>query len=105
MLPGKSIDVGPPQRRTRRENADGELSLVQRLIIYDFLEEREGRLMLPMDILDLLSDSVSSDYEIYTSTADIERDAATLRVQIVFIAGLNSALFTTSKMVPGSSIT
>lgn len=65
---GKTIDVGPPQRRTRRENAEGELSLVQRLIIHDFLEEREGRLVLPLDILDLLSDSESSDYEIYTAT-------------------------------------
>lgn len=62
---GKEVDVGPPQRRPRRENADGEFDFVQRLLILDFIEQREGNLHLPLeyiDILDLLSDS-DSDFE------------------------------------------
>ena len=32
------IDVGPPKKPARRTNAEGNLSLVQRLLLYDFLE-------------------------------------------------------------------
>jgi hypothetical protein len=35
------IDVGPPKKPVRRTNADGNLTLVQRLLLYDFLEVRE----------------------------------------------------------------
>ena len=54
------VDVGPPKKPIRRANADGNLSLVQRLLLYDFLEERDGQLVLPLDfveLLDLYSDS------------------------------------------------
>jgi hypothetical protein len=34
----RTIDVGPPKKPVRRTNADGSLSLVQRLLLYDFLE-------------------------------------------------------------------
>ena len=54
------MDVGPPKKPIRRANADGNLSLVQRLLLYDFLEERDGQLVLPLDfveLLDLYSDS------------------------------------------------
>lgn len=57
---GRSVDVGPPKKPLRRANADGNLTLVQRLLLYDFLEERDGQLVLPLDfveLLDLYSDS------------------------------------------------
>jgi E3 ubiquitin-protein ligase makorin len=57
---GRIVDVGPPRKPQRRVNAEGNLSLVQRLLLYDFLEEREGQLVLPLDfveLFDLYSDS------------------------------------------------
>ena len=48
------VDVGPPKKPIRRANADGNLSLVQRLLLYDFLEERDGQLVLPLDFVELL---------------------------------------------------
>jgi len=57
---GRDVDVGPPKKPVRRANADGNLTLVQRLLLYDFLEEREERLVLPLEyieLLDLFSDS------------------------------------------------
>jgi len=57
---GREVDVGPPKKPVRRANAEGNLTLVQRLLLYDFLEEREERLVLPLDyieLLDLFSDS------------------------------------------------
>jgi len=57
---GRVVDVGPPKKPLRRANADGNLTLVQRLLLYDFLEERDGQLVLPLDfveLLDLYSDS------------------------------------------------
>jgi len=59
-IEGRDVDVGPPKKPVRRANADGNLTLVQRLLLYDFLEEREERLVLPLDyieLLDLFSDS------------------------------------------------
>ena len=32
------VDVGPPKKPLRRANAEGNLTLVQRLLLYDFLE-------------------------------------------------------------------
>jgi len=57
---GRAVDVGPPKKPLRRANAEGNLTLVQRLLLYDFLEERDGQLVLPLDfveLLDLYSDS------------------------------------------------
>lgn len=57
---GRVVDVGPPKKPLRRANAEGNLNLVQRLLLYDFLEERDGQLVLPLDfveLLDLYSDS------------------------------------------------
>jgi len=57
---GREVDVGPPKKPVRRANAEGNLTLVQRLLLYDFLEEREERLVLPLEyieLLDLFSDS------------------------------------------------
>lgn len=57
---GRVVDVGPPKKPLRRANAEGNLTLVQRLLLYDFLEERDGQLVLPLDfveLLDLYSDS------------------------------------------------
>jgi len=57
---GRIVDVGPPKKPLRRANAEGNLTLVQRLLLYDFLEERDGQLVLPLDfveLLDLYSDS------------------------------------------------
>lgn len=50
---GRSIDVGPPKKPVRRSNAEGNLSLVQRLLLYDFLEERDGQLVFPLDFVEL----------------------------------------------------
>ena len=61
---GKEVDVGPPQR-TFRHNANGDPSLVERILLYDFLEERDGHLLLPLeifDVLDFLSDSDDSKW-------------------------------------------
>lgn len=64
---GIDVDVGPPQR-VRRQNADGEQTLVDRLLLYDFLEERDGRLVFPLeylDFLEFLSDSEDSEWSEY----------------------------------------
>ena len=65
------VDVGPPKKPIRRTNAEGNLSLVQRLLLYDFLEERDGQLVLPLDFVELL--------DLYSDTdelSDDEDDAA-----------------------------
>ena len=57
------MDVGPPQKHVRH-NLNGDPSLVERILLYDFLEERDGHLLLPLeifDVLDFLSDSDSSE--------------------------------------------
>ena len=77
---GKVVDVGPPsaQTKTRPRLTQGapttddpydadhaDRSLVQRLLLYDFLEERDGRLTIRLeeflDILDFLSDDDSDE--------------------------------------------
>jgi len=61
---GKDVDVGPPQKNVRH-NANGDPSLVERILLYDFLEERDGQLLLPLeifDVLDFLSDSDDSEW-------------------------------------------
>lgn len=60
---GKDVDVGPPQKNLRH-NLNGDPSLVERILLYDFLEERDGHLLLPLeifDVLDFLSDSEESE--------------------------------------------
>jgi len=51
---GRTVDVGPPKKPLRRADRDGNLTLVQRLLLYDFLEERDGQLVLPLDFVELL---------------------------------------------------
>ena len=60
------MDVGPPKKPVRRTNADGNLSLVQRLLLYDFLEERDGQLVLPLDFVELL--------DLYSDTDELSDD-------------------------------
>ena len=74
------VDVGPPSAQTKTRprltrgapSADDPLdvdgvdrSLVQRLLLYEFLEERDGRITIQLDefldILDFLSDTEDSD--------------------------------------------
>ena len=40
---GVDVDVGPPSRRTRRQNADGEIESPRTFLLYNFMEERDGR--------------------------------------------------------------
>lgn len=51
---GRVVDVGPPKKPVRRADRDGNMTLVQRLLLYDFLEERDGQLVLPLDFVELL---------------------------------------------------
>ena len=55
--------MGPPARNVRH-NANGDPTLDERILLYHFLEERDGRLVMPMeifDVLDFLSDSDDSE--------------------------------------------
>jgi len=69
---GRLVDIGPPKKPVRRTNADGNLSLVQRLLLYDFLEERDGQLVLPLDFVELL--------DLYSDTDELsdEEEAAAI---------------------------
>ena len=63
---GQVVDVGPPPKRSLRANADGELSLVERLLFFDFLRERnnlDDSDMLPLELLDLIDVLSDSDSE------------------------------------------
>ena len=66
------MDIGPPKKPVRRTNADGNLTLVQRLLLYDFLEERDGQLVLPLDFVELL--------DLYSDTDELsdEEEAAAI---------------------------
>jgi len=66
---GRTVDVGPPKKPLRRANADGNLTLVQRLLLYDFLEERDGQLVLPLDFVELL--------DLYSDDSDEWSDSET----------------------------
>eukprot|EP00095_Tigriopus_kingsejongensis_P000382 snap_masked-scaffold1811_size27320-processed-gene-0.9 protein:Tk00382 transcript:snap_masked-scaffold1811_size27320-processed-gene-0.9-mRNA-1 annotation:"hypothetical protein DAPPUDRAFT_302153" len=51
---GQPIDVGPPQPRARRTNADGELTESERMLIFDYLRARDDRRdMLVLENFDL----------------------------------------------------
>ena len=58
--------MGPPKKPVRRTNAEGNLSLVQRLLLYDFLEERDGQLVLPLDFVELL--------DLYSDTDELSEE-------------------------------
>ena len=62
----REVDVGPPKKPVRRTNAEGNLSLVQRLLLYDFLEERDGQLVLPLDFVELL--------DLYSDTDELSEE-------------------------------
>lgn len=62
---GTEVDVGPPQKHYR-QNVDGDSETVERILLYDFLEERDGHLLLPLeifDVLDFLSESDGSEWD------------------------------------------
>ncbi|XP_069694523.1 probable E3 ubiquitin-protein ligase makorin-1 isoform X2 [Periplaneta americana] len=65
---GTKADVGPPLRQ-RRHNADGDIDMLQQIILWDFLDERENRWLYSIDeIEDLVaffSDSEDSDWSEY----------------------------------------
>ncbi|PSN57309.1 E3 ubiquitin-protein ligase makorin-1 [Blattella germanica] len=65
---GTKADVGPPVRQ-RRHNADGEIDVLQQIILWDFLDERENRWLYSIDELEDLvaffSDSEDSDWSDY----------------------------------------
>ena len=62
------VDVGPPTKPVRRTDRDGNMSMMQRLLLYDFLEERDGQLVLPLDFVELLD--LYSDEEGETTDED-----------------------------------
>lgn len=65
---GTKADVGPPVRQ-RRQNADGEFDVLQQIILWDFVDERENRWLYSIDELEdlvaFLSDSEDSDWSEY----------------------------------------
>ena len=59
---GKEVDVGPPQKHYRL-NSNEDSFVVDRVLLYDFLEERDGQILVPLelfDALDFMSDSDDS---------------------------------------------
>ena len=62
------VDVGPPTKPVRRTDRDGNMTMMQRLLLYDFLEERDGQLVLPLDFVELLD--LYSDEEDETTDED-----------------------------------
>ncbi len=43
---GVDVDVGPPTRRPKRQNAEGESESPRTFLLYNFLEERDGRIQV-----------------------------------------------------------
>ena len=67
---GTDVDIGPPQKHYR-QNVDGDSETVERILLYDFLEERDGNLLLPLeifDVLDFLSESDGSEWDEWTES-------------------------------------
>ena len=48
---GVDVDVGPPMRRQPRQNADGESDSPRTILLYNFLEERDGRFQVRKNYL------------------------------------------------------
>ncbi|EZA52065.1 hypothetical protein DMN91_011857 [Ooceraea biroi] len=62
---GTKKDVGPPVRQ-RRNTSDAGLDILQQLILWDFLEERDDRWMyLDLEDIPFFSDSDDSDWSDY----------------------------------------
>jgi E3 ubiquitin-protein ligase makorin len=68
---GSKVDLPPPRPR-KRHNADGDLNVMQSVILWDFLEERDSRLLFHINLEDMLDfftdsdeDSDWSDYELW----------------------------------------
>jgi hypothetical protein len=40
---GVDVDIGPPTRKPKRQNAEGEMESARTFLLYNFLEERNGR--------------------------------------------------------------
>ena len=57
------------KRISKHKSVVGNLTLVQRLLLYDFLEERDGQLVLPLDFVELL--------DLYSDDSDEWSDSET----------------------------
>ena len=57
------------KRISKHKSVAGNLTLVQRLLLYDFLEERDGQLVLPLDFVELL--------DLYSDDSDEWSDSET----------------------------
>lgn len=57
---GKVVDVGPPPKPVRRHNQLGELEELEEILFWDFIGERNLRML--DDVISFLSDSSSGDY-------------------------------------------
>lgn len=68
---GTKRDVGPPPRQTRRHAHDGEVDVLQQIILWDFLDDRDNDrwfYSIADDLEDLVaffSDSEDSDWSDY----------------------------------------
>ncbi|XP_076175681.1 putative E3 ubiquitin-protein ligase makorin-1 isoform X2 [Ptiloglossa arizonensis] len=62
---GTKTDVGPPVRQ--RRNADGEIDIIQQLILWNVLDERNDRWIYDVDLpnINFFSDSEDSDWSEY----------------------------------------
>lgn len=71
---GRKADAQPRQRR-HRSNADGDLDLLQQILLWDFFEENQNQVVLELQLADeldhlltlaaadLVGDSSDSDFE------------------------------------------
>lgn len=68
---GTKRDVGPPPRQTRRHAQDGEIDVLQQIILWDFLDDRDNSRWLYSladdleDLVAFFSDSEDSDWSDY----------------------------------------
>lgn len=67
---GTLVDIGPPPRRPRRQNADGEPESIRTYLLYNFFEQRDDQNPLSLSILDFLEffsspDSDDSDGDMF----------------------------------------
>jgi len=69
-LPDGTIANPKPKQKRRRQNAEGELDILQHINLWDFLEARENRnLLLELEaeldslILDIVFDDSDSDFD------------------------------------------
>lgn len=67
---GTKTDVGPPPRQTRRQTHDGDMEVLQQIILWDFLDDRDHRWLYSIaddldDLVGFFSDSEDSDWSEY----------------------------------------